>query len=167
MLPGAPHILLCPKAALTCPPCPSCSLGGSQSPSRSLPRPRACTTQVHECPGMWNLEVGWSGAGGPALPQGSRPASFLVLDLPQTCLTSWAGSRGPGISRLCSCCGQRHHEAPSLCTQGRGGGLGAVPPWARDACSLGGSGSAPSAGRGLHLPRKRCGMFAGGGGGRQ
>ena len=127
MLPGAPHTLLCPKAALTCPPWPSCSLGGSQSPSRSLPRPRACTTQVHECPGMWNLEVGWSGAGGPALPQGSRPASFLVLDLPQTCLTSWAGSRGPGISRLCSCCGQRHHEAPSLCTQGRGGGLGAVP----------------------------------------
>lgn len=76
---------------------------------------------------MWNLEVRWSGARGPPLPQGSRPASFLVLDLPQTCLTSWAGSRGPGISRLCSCYGQRHHEAPSLCTQGRGGGLGAVP----------------------------------------
>ena len=62
-----PCILFHPRLALLSPPCPSCSLGGSQDPLC----PVHCgvfgarTAWVHTCAGMWSW-WGWDGAGGRA-----------------------------------------------------------------------------------------------------
>lgn len=85
MLPGAPHILLCPKAALTRPPCPSCSLGESQSPSRSLPRSLGLHSPGPRVP--WGVEPGGAvvGSRGPpsaaGQPAGLFPGSGFASDL--------------------------------------------------------------------------------------
>lgn len=76
MLPGAPHILLCPKAALMRPPCPSWSLGGSRSPSCSLPCPLGLHIPGPRVP--WDVEPGGGvvGSRGPPSAPG-RPAGLF------------------------------------------------------------------------------------------